>query len=85
VGGKNATELVRYLREKGTMVTYGGMSRQPVIIPTGALIFNEVKILGYWNTQWNFENKASKEDHHIQLCHRIASKFDSVALESRRR
>ena len=70
VGGKNATELVRYLREKGTMVTYGGMSRQPVIIPTGALIFKEVKILGYWNTQWNFENKASKEkqDMYKNLC-----------------
>lgn len=70
VGGKSATELVRCLREKGTMVTYGGMSRQPVIIPTGALIFKEVKIVGYFNTQWNFENKASKEkqDMYKNLC-----------------
>jgi trans-2-enoyl-CoA reductase len=36
------------------MVTYGGMSRQPVIIPTSSLIFNDVRLKGFWMTQWNF-------------------------------
>ncbi|KAL8619066.1 hypothetical protein ACOMHN_020764 [Nucella lapillus] len=53
VGGKSATELLRSLAQGGTMVTYGGMSRQPVTVPTGALIFKEVRVLGYWNTEWN--------------------------------
>ena len=43
------------------MVTYGGMSKKPFVIPTGALIFKEVKIVGYWNTQWNAEHKDSNE------------------------
>lgn len=56
VGGKCATELIRYLDYSGTMVTYGGMSRRPFMAPTGALIFKEVKLCGYWNTMWNQRN-----------------------------
>jgi trans-2-enoyl-CoA reductase len=61
VGGKSATELVRNLAQGGALVTYGGMSRQPVTVPTGALIFKEVKVLGYWNTEWNKRNQNSAE------------------------
>lgn len=70
VGGKSATELIRFLEEKGTIVTYGGMSKKPLTIPTGALIFKEVKIVGYWNTQWNFEHRDSneKKDMYKNLC-----------------
>jgi trans-2-enoyl-CoA reductase len=34
------------------MVTYGGMSRQPVITPTTHLIFNDLRLRGYWMTRW---------------------------------
>lgn len=30
VGGKSSTELLRHLAPGGTMVTYGGMAKQPV-------------------------------------------------------
>ncbi|TWW80164.1 Enoyl-[acyl-carrier-protein] reductase, mitochondrial [Takifugu flavidus] len=33
VGGKSATELLRHLHYGGSMVTYGGMAKQPVIVP----------------------------------------------------
>jgi len=42
------------------MVTYGGMSRQPVIIPTSSLIFKDIRLRGFWMTQWNF-NRPLKE------------------------
>jgi len=29
------------------------MSRQPVIIPTSSLIFNDVRLKGFWMTRWN--------------------------------
>ncbi|XP_045195674.2 enoyl-[acyl-carrier-protein] reductase, mitochondrial-like [Mercenaria mercenaria] len=61
VGGKSATELLRHLASKGVMVTYGGMSRQPVVVPTGVFIFKEVTAVGYWNSQWNIENDTSPE------------------------
>lgn len=34
------------------MVTYGGMSRKPVAIPTGRLIFNDISIRGFWLSRW---------------------------------
>jgi trans-2-enoyl-CoA reductase len=34
VGGKSVNTLLRYLSENGTLVTYGGMSRKPITIPT---------------------------------------------------
>ncbi|KAM9798093.1 enoyl-[acyl-carrier-protein] reductase, mitochondrial [Neosynchiropus ocellatus] len=52
VGGKSATELLRHLKVRGSMVTYGGMSKQPVTVPVSALIFKDVKIRGFWVTQW---------------------------------
>ncbi|XP_019720880.1 enoyl-[acyl-carrier-protein] reductase, mitochondrial [Hippocampus comes] len=52
VGGKSATELLRHLQVGGTMVTYGGMSKQPVAVPTSALIFKDVKVRGFWVTRW---------------------------------
>ncbi|XP_013081349.2 enoyl-[acyl-carrier-protein] reductase, mitochondrial-like [Biomphalaria glabrata] len=53
IGGNSATELIRCLSQKGTMVTYGGMSKKPIVAPTGALIFKEITLCGYWNTNWN--------------------------------
>ncbi|XP_037532772.1 enoyl-[acyl-carrier-protein] reductase, mitochondrial [Nematolebias whitei] len=52
VGGKCATELLRHLQVGGSMVTYGGMSKQPVTVPVSALIFKDLEIRGFWVTQW---------------------------------
>jgi len=57
VGGKSSMILFRYLAPKGTMVTYGGMSKQPVTVPTGALIFNDVKVRGFWMSKWNIHHQ----------------------------
>ncbi|XP_059166178.1 enoyl-[acyl-carrier-protein] reductase, mitochondrial-like [Physella acuta] len=58
VGGQSATELIRHLGQKGVMVTYGGMSKRPVMAPTGALLFKEIVLCGYWNTNWNRIHKT---------------------------
>lgn len=59
VGGKASADLLKYLCKGGTMVTYGGMSKQPLMIPAGPLIFNDVKVRGFWVTQWTKENSKS--------------------------
>ena len=61
VGGASATELIRHLGDKGVMVTYGGMSKKPVTVPTGALIFKRVKLAGFWNAKWLQENSDNPE------------------------
>lgn len=52
VGGKNALEMSKHLGQKGVMVTYGGMSREPVLVPTSALIFKDHEFRGFWMTRW---------------------------------
>lgn len=59
VGGKSALEIMRQLGHSGAMVTYGGMSRDPVTIPTSALIFKNIKAYGFWMTQWSKDNESS--------------------------
>lgn len=61
VGGKSATELLRLLQSGGSMVTYGGMAKQPVTVPVSALIFKDVKIRGFWVTRWKRENKHDED------------------------
>lgn len=43
------------------MVTYGGMAKQPVTVPVSALIFKDVKIRGFWVTQWKRDNKHDED------------------------
>ncbi|XP_037357241.1 enoyl-[acyl-carrier-protein] reductase, mitochondrial isoform X2 [Talpa occidentalis] len=56
VGGKSSTELLRQLAPGGTMVTYGGMAKQPVTASVSLLIFKDLKLRGFWLSQW-------KKDH----------------------
>ena len=37
VGGKPTSDLLRVLDKSATLVTYGGMSKQPVTIPTARI------------------------------------------------
>eukprot|EP01132_Coremiostelium_polycephalum_P002483 gene2483-3072_t len=52
VGGPSATELARNLAQNGQLVTYGGMSREPVTIPTSLLIFRNIQVRGFWLNEW---------------------------------
>ena len=52
VGGKSATNLARQLAPGGTLITVGGMSKEPVVLPTSLLIFNDVVARGFWMTRW---------------------------------
>ena len=61
VGGKSVNDLSCYLEDKGTVVTYGGMSRQPNMVQAGKLIFMDHRYVGYWNTRWLEENGGSCE------------------------
>ncbi|CEO99213.1 enoyl-[acyl-carrier-protein] reductase [Plasmodiophora brassicae] len=57
VGGPSATNIARALAPNGTLVTYGGMSKKPVTLPTGLLIFQNIVSRGFWLSRWT-ENTA---------------------------
>ncbi|XP_064491222.1 enoyl-[acyl-carrier-protein] reductase, mitochondrial [Pseudopipra pipra] len=61
VGGKSTTEMLRHLQPKGTMVTYGGMAKQPVMVPVSAFIFRDVRLRGFWMTQWRKDHAQDQE------------------------
>ncbi|XP_047584723.1 enoyl-[acyl-carrier-protein] reductase, mitochondrial isoform X3 [Lutra lutra] len=60
VGGKSSTELLRHLAPGGTMVTYGGMAKQPVIASVSQLIFKDLKLRGFWLSQWKKDHSPAQ-------------------------
>ncbi len=60
VGGESALHLANSLARGGTIVTYGAMSRQPLRIPNGLLIFKDLRWRGCWVTRWY--QSAMKEE-----------------------
>jgi trans-2-enoyl-CoA reductase len=78
VGGKSATEMARALGDKGVLVTYGGMSREPVTLPTSVFIFRDVRAVGYWQSRWSATATLSERQ---QLLDTIADKYREGVLD----
>ncbi|HUJ11865.1 MAG TPA: 2-enoyl thioester reductase domain-containing protein [Verrucomicrobiae bacterium] len=52
VGGESAREIAKSLGPHGTLVTYGAMARQPLHIANGLLIFRDIRVRGFWVSEW---------------------------------
>ena len=52
VGGESALRVANSLAFGGTLVTFGAMSLQPLKIPTGLLIFKDLRFRGIWINKW---------------------------------
>mmetsp|Transcript_29361 Transcript_29361/g.38625 ORF Transcript_29361/g.38625 Transcript_29361/m.38625 type:complete len:369 (-) Transcript_29361:145-1251(-) len=78
VGGKSATNLARSLAPHGTLVTYGGMSKAPVALPSSALMYNDITAKGFWMSRWNKD--ASKEDR-SKMINNVAKMFEEEKLD----
>ncbi len=50
VTGEAATAALKALAPGGTLVVYGAMSKQPLTVPPGSLIFKDIRIRGFWLT-----------------------------------
>jgi trans-2-enoyl-CoA reductase len=60
VGGASALRLANALAPCGTLVTYGAMSRRPLELPNGLLIFKDLRLRGFWLTRW-FRQASAEE------------------------
>lgn len=53
IGGASATDQIKVLGDSGTQVTFGGMVGDLVRFPTRFLIFNDVRLVGFWWDEWS--------------------------------
>ena len=60
VGGDSALRLANCLTFGGTLVSFGAMSLQPLKIPTGLLIFKDLRFRGIWINRW-YDNATPAE------------------------
>ncbi|MBC2605801.1 MDR family NADPH-dependent oxidoreductase [Pelagicoccus albus] len=52
VGGSSSLGMCKLLEDKGTLITFGGMDRDPAPFPTRYLIFNDISLRGFWVSKW---------------------------------
>ena len=60
VGGDSALRVANCLAPGGTLVSFGAMSLQPLKIPTGLLIFKDLRFRGIWINKW-YDNATASE------------------------
>lgn len=84
VGGESALRLANAVTQGATIVTYGAMSRQPLRIPNGLLIFKDLRWRGFWITPWSQRATADEiagmfgELFALAQCGRLESKVDRL-------
>lgn len=79
VGGDSAREVSKALSAHGTLVTYGAMSKQPILVDNGSLIFKDVRFRGFLITEWY--RLASRQEKEAMLGE-IAALIRSGKLKS---
>jgi trans-2-enoyl-CoA reductase len=82
VGGKPTSALVKCLSNSGHLVTYGGMSKQPLQLPTAALIFKDIKFSGFWVSRWSdahLEEKKKTVDDILEMTRK--GKFKDIPVQ----
>ncbi|KAI9681537.1 MAG: mitochondrial 2-enoyl thioester reductase [Caeruleum heppii] len=61
VGGKPAVALAKALAPSAHLVTYGAMSKQPLTLPAGLLIFKNITFDGFWVSRWSDAHPSEKK------------------------
>ncbi len=57
VGGQSAISLAQSLAEGCNLITYGAMDGRPAPFPARLLIFNDIRLRGFWVSRW-YENSS---------------------------
>ena len=82
VGGPQTLALTKTLSQAGHLVTYGAMSKQPLSVPTGLLIFKDIKFSGFWVSRWSDahpEEKKKTVDEILQMTRE--KKFKDIPVQ----
>jgi trans-2-enoyl-CoA reductase len=60
VGGETFSRLLKTLAFGGTIVSYGALSMQSPALDQIAIIFNDVRVRGFWLSKW-FETASAQD------------------------
>lgn len=60
VGGPLVNSMAKHLAPSSPVITYGAMSKQPVTLPMGLLIFKDISFHGFWVSRWSDRNPEAK-------------------------
>jgi len=52
LSGPTAVSMARLLKPGGTLVSYGAMSRKPLLLPSSLLLHNNIQVKGFWLERW---------------------------------
>ena len=59
IGGESVSNMIKAMGDSATIVTIGGMVGDPIRFPTRFLIFNDLRLRGFW---WDkFQNTKPEE------------------------
>lgn len=70
LGGRPALTIMKRLEPSGTLVNYGGMTRQPVPVPVKYLIFKDLRIRGFWLS--GRENRMENMEKRMKMLNQIS-------------
>jgi NADPH:quinone reductase-like Zn-dependent oxidoreductase len=61
IGGQASADLLSLLGDNGTLVSFGSMTGEPMLVPSGDVIFKQATVKGFWGSkvsqQMSVENK----------------------------
>jgi NADPH:quinone reductase-like Zn-dependent oxidoreductase len=60
VGGESVSALIKAMADGGEVVTFGGMVGDKVRFPTRFLIFNDLRLSGFWLDRWYRTHSADE-------------------------
>lgn len=80
ISGEVTAAVVRALSPGGTLVVYGAMSKEPLAIPPGHLIFRDIRVRGFWLTG-NYAKMKDGWKAKEQLVDRVCALFRQKVLK----
>ncbi|MBW0563629.1 hypothetical protein O181_103344 [Austropuccinia psidii MF-1] len=55
VSGPETTPMMKSMVNGSRLITYGGMSMKPLVVPTSLILFRDIKLEGFMLTKWRME------------------------------
>lgn len=76
--GPDNLNMAKLMGPDATLVTYGAMSRQPLALPAGLVIFNNMSVKGFMMNRWYAQHGRAARQH---LMRTLVARYQDGTLE----